>query len=95
MSLTRFQNDVFLYNVTTTDPIAFYCSVGSHCKSGMVGVINPAGDITVGAYKEKARGAGGAGAPGAVAGGQVISGGVKRSVAVGSLVAAVGLGILL
>jgi len=31
----------FTVNVTSTDPLWFYCSVPSHCQGGMVGVINP------------------------------------------------------
>jgi plastocyanin len=30
----------FVMNVTASDPIYFYCSVGMHCKNGMVGGIN-------------------------------------------------------
>jgi plastocyanin len=33
---------VFTVNVTSTDPLYFYCSVASHCPGGMVGIINPA-----------------------------------------------------
>lgn len=32
---------VFVVTVNNTDPIWFYCSQGSHCQDGMVGVINP------------------------------------------------------
>jgi plastocyanin len=32
---------VFSVNVSSTDPIWFYCSADHHCQSGMVGVINP------------------------------------------------------
>jgi plastocyanin len=30
----------FVVNVTNTDPIYYYCSVGKHCQLGMVGGIN-------------------------------------------------------
>ena len=30
----------FVMNVTTTDPVYFYCAVPMHCKGGMVGGIN-------------------------------------------------------
>jgi plastocyanin len=30
----------FVVNLTSTDPIYYYCSVGRHCQSGMVGGIN-------------------------------------------------------
>lgn len=32
---------VFRVNVTSTDPVYFYCSQISHCQNGMVGAINP------------------------------------------------------
>ncbi|RGP59708.1 extracellular serine-rich protein [Fusarium sporotrichioides] len=31
---------VFTLNVTTEDPIWYYCAVGGHCQAGMVGAIN-------------------------------------------------------
>ncbi|KAK0120294.1 hypothetical protein ONS95_011700 [Cadophora gregata] len=31
----------FTIDITSTSPQWYYCSVGSHCQSGMVGVINP------------------------------------------------------
>jgi plastocyanin len=31
----------FTINVTSTDPIYYYCSVAAHCSDGMVGIINP------------------------------------------------------
>jgi plastocyanin len=31
----------FTILVNNTDPIWYYCSVGTHCQEGMVGVINP------------------------------------------------------
>jgi len=31
----------FTIEVTSTDPLYFYCSVASHCQAGMVGIINP------------------------------------------------------
>lgn len=30
----------FVVNVTSTDPIFFYCTVRGHCQNGMVGGIN-------------------------------------------------------
>jgi plastocyanin len=33
--------DTFVVNVTSTDPMWFYCGQVSHCQGGMVGVINP------------------------------------------------------
>jgi len=34
-------DDTFIVNVTSTDPIWFYCSLATHCQGGMVGVVNP------------------------------------------------------
>ena len=31
----------FIINITTNDPIYYYCAQGRHCQSGMVGIINP------------------------------------------------------
>ncbi|RBR14128.1 uncharacterized protein FIESC28_07885 [Fusarium coffeatum] len=31
---------VFTLNVTSEDPIWYYCAVGAHCQNGMVGAIN-------------------------------------------------------
>ncbi|KAG8667073.1 hypothetical protein FPOAC2_12220 [Fusarium poae] len=31
---------VFTINVTSEDPIWYYCAVGAHCQNGMVGAIN-------------------------------------------------------
>ncbi|KAF8508390.1 Cupredoxin [Gautieria morchelliformis] len=36
----------FILNVSSTTPIWFYCAQTNHCKSGMVGVINPPVDKT-------------------------------------------------
>jgi len=33
--------EVFTVNITSTDPMYFYCSVATHCNLGMVGIINP------------------------------------------------------
>ncbi|KAH0566247.1 hypothetical protein GP486_000345 [Trichoglossum hirsutum] len=42
MSVSGAKSDkVFQINITNTDPIWYYCSIDSHCKTGMVGVINP------------------------------------------------------
>ncbi|RFU33056.1 hypothetical protein B7463_g3296, partial [Scytalidium lignicola] len=49
--------NIYLLEVTTTDPIWYYCSVGKHCPAGMVGVINPPADLTVDDYKDAAKNA--------------------------------------
>ena len=47
-----------MYNVTTTDPIYFYCTVPTHCQSGMVGGINiPGSGNTITAYADAAKNA--------------------------------------
>jgi plastocyanin len=37
----RNTNSVFTVSITDKEPKYFFCSVGSHCSSGMVGIINP------------------------------------------------------
>ncbi|KAJ8116846.1 hypothetical protein OPT61_g1819 [Boeremia exigua] len=46
----------FVVNVTTNDPIYYYCSVQRHCQSGMVGGINipNSGSETIQAYRQAA-----------------------------------------
>jgi plastocyanin len=36
-----FKATMFVYTVTSTDPVYFYCGQARHCQSGMVGIINP------------------------------------------------------
>jgi len=40
----------FVVDVTTTDPIWFFCSVASHCSSGMFGAVNLPSDKKVSDY---------------------------------------------
>jgi len=47
----------FIVKVNDTNPIWFYCSVGSHCQSGMVGVINPPSGKTLDDYRSGAQSA--------------------------------------
>lgn len=61
----------FVVNVTSTDPIWFYCSLASHCADGMVGVVNPPADETIEQYAAAAQSVGQASAPASVAGGVV------------------------
>lgn len=35
------QGDVFSFEVNSTDPMWFFCSIGQHCQSGMALAINP------------------------------------------------------
>jgi len=61
----------FVVNVTSTDPIWFYCSLASHCADGMVGVVNPPADQTIEQYAAAAQSIGQGSAPASVAGGVV------------------------
>ncbi|PHH90223.1 hypothetical protein CDD83_4228 [Cordyceps sp. RAO-2017] len=63
---------VFQVNVTSTDPIFYYCSVGNHCKDGMVGVVNPSQDRTLDKFRSNAKSAGGNVSPPAPFGGKAI-----------------------
>ncbi|RFU76553.1 hypothetical protein TARUN_5687 [Trichoderma arundinaceum] len=47
-------NKVFRVEVNGTDPIPFYSSQGNECASGMVGIINPKGNVTLADYKRRA-----------------------------------------
>ncbi|KAF3922613.1 hypothetical protein AA313_de0208348 [Arthrobotrys entomopaga] len=44
----------FTINVSSSDPIYFYCAQGRHCQSGMVGVINPPTSDTINSFKAAA-----------------------------------------
>ncbi len=57
--------------VELTDPIVFYCAqtAGSHCQSGMAGVVNAAGGMTLAAYQSAAKSAGASTAPPSAFGG--------------------------
>ncbi|KAK6533787.1 hypothetical protein TWF694_002716 [Orbilia ellipsospora] len=44
----------FTINISSSDPIYFYCAQGRHCQSGMVGVINPPSSDTINSFKAAA-----------------------------------------
>lgn len=48
------QDTTFVVNVTSTDPIWFYCSLSSHCQSGMAGVVNPPAGESITDYQNAA-----------------------------------------
>jgi hypothetical protein len=48
--------DVFSFEVNSTDPMWFFCSVGNHCQSGMALAINPTSERTIDDYKTAAEG---------------------------------------
>jgi len=59
----------FVVNVTSTDPIWFYCSLASHCQAGMAGVVNPPSGKTIKDYTDAAAKVQHASAPAAMTGG--------------------------
>jgi len=59
----------FVVNVTSTDPIWFYCSLKKHCQNGMVGVVNPPSGKSASDYAKAAAPVAAASAPGALVGG--------------------------
>jgi hypothetical protein len=59
----------FVVNVTSTDPIWFYCSLASHCQSGMSGVVNAPSGETIDMYKSAAQSVARASAPASPQGG--------------------------
>lgn len=63
----------FVVNVTTDDPMYWYCSVDKHCESGMVGGANlPSQGETLDAYKDRARSVSQSEKPNAIRGGQLL-----------------------
>jgi len=63
----------FVTTVNSTDPIWFYCSLGFHCQSGMVGVVNPPSGQTVSDYAAAAQKVTAVSAPASPQGGVVTS----------------------
>ncbi|KAL7789533.1 hypothetical protein V8C37DRAFT_213091 [Trichoderma ceciliae] len=47
-------NKVFRVVINGTDPVPFYSSQGNECASGMVGIINPSGNVTLADYRQRA-----------------------------------------
>jgi len=62
---------VFLVNVTSTDPIWFYCSLDHHCQAGMVGVVNPPAGQSISDYMSAAQKATKGSAPASLEGGVI------------------------
>ncbi|KAL2059755.1 hypothetical protein VTL71DRAFT_10139 [Oculimacula yallundae] len=73
----------FSIDITSTDPSWIYCSVGSHCQSGMVAVINPpsSSDQNIAAYKSAAQNVLRQTPPGSVQGGILATGGESSAAA--------------
>lgn len=71
--LTCWQDTTFVVNVTSTDPIWFYCSLSSHCQSGMAGVVNPPSGQTISDYAKAALQVSQASAPASMTGGVLTS----------------------
>ncbi|KAI9862987.1 MAG: hypothetical protein M1813_004160 [Trichoglossum hirsutum] len=58
MKVSAKSDKVFQVTVNNTDPIWYYCSTSTHCKSGMVGVINPpSSGNTIDAFANNAKNA--------------------------------------
>lgn len=62
-------DQTFVVAVNSTDPIWFYCSLGSHCQAGMVGVVNPPSGQSASDYAMAAQSVMKASAPAAMQGG--------------------------
>ncbi|TVY47029.1 putative GPI-anchored cupredoxin [Lachnellula occidentalis] len=63
-------NTTYIINVTSTDPIWYYCSAKKHCQNGMLGVVNPPStNDTLEAYAKAASSVSAASAPSAPVGG--------------------------
>ncbi|EPS42130.1 hypothetical protein H072_3964 [Dactylellina haptotyla CBS 200.50] len=48
------QIPTFTINISSAEPIYFYCAQGRHCQSGMVGIINPPDSETINSFKASA-----------------------------------------
>jgi hypothetical protein len=66
------QKNIFQVTVNNTDPIAFYCTVASHCQSGMVGVVNPSSSDSLEKYLSAAKDSKASSAPPAMFGGKMV-----------------------
>lgn len=64
---------VFQVQVTTTNPMVFYCTTGQHCTRGMYGVVNPSATQNLDSYKKTIMSYGPAGIPLRVAGGNLVA----------------------
>ncbi|KAH8750879.1 Cupredoxin, partial [Hyaloscypha finlandica] len=63
----------FVVNVTSTDPIWYYCSLASHCQAGMVGVVNPPSGKSITDYTDAAKKVARASSPATMTGGVLTS----------------------
>ncbi|GJN81313.1 extracellular serine-rich protein [Purpureocillium lilacinum] len=63
---------IFQVTVESTDPTFFYCSAGSHCQGGMVGVANPSSGKSLATYKDHAKSSGSNVSPDAPYGGKLV-----------------------
>ncbi|QPH17735.1 hypothetical protein C2857_002623 [Epichloe festucae Fl1] len=66
--------NVFRVTVNSTEPMAMYCTVASHCQKGMVGVVNPTSTDSLDRYKTAARAAQANEAPDGMFGGEMVEG---------------------
>ncbi|KAF2690676.1 hypothetical protein K458DRAFT_412024 [Lentithecium fluviatile CBS 122367] len=66
-------NKKFVVNVTSEDPVYYYCSVQKHCQSGMVGGWNlPSSGDTADAYAAAAKNVNSAQTPQSLTGGELL-----------------------
>ncbi|KAF3922556.1 hypothetical protein ABW21_db0206890 [Orbilia brochopaga] len=47
-------NPTFMINITSSEPVYFYCAQGRHCQGGMVGIINPPNANAINDFKAAA-----------------------------------------
>lgn len=66
------QPEVYRVEVTSADPMVFYCTAGQHCTRGMYGVVNPSDTQNLESYKATITSYGPAGVPASVNGGEFV-----------------------
>lgn len=64
--------------MNSTDPVAFYCTVASHCANGMVGVVNPSSTDSLDKLKTGAKNSQSK-APPAIFGGKIVQASTNTS----------------
>ncbi|ERF72708.1 hypothetical protein EPUS_04761 [Endocarpon pusillum Z07020] len=69
---------VFRVPVTSTDPMVFYCTQGTHCTRGMHGVVNGADDQTLQSYRRSITVNRNAVAPNTTGGGEMVPNNISR-----------------
>ncbi|KAJ4294415.1 hypothetical protein N0V90_008105 [Kalmusia sp. IMI 367209] len=63
----------FVVNVTSEDPVWYYCAVQKHCQNGMVGAWNaPTSGNTIDAFADAAKNVGQSSTPSSIKGGELL-----------------------